>query len=155
MLTYELANPEALDRHWHLMQESAADYLSRTLALMEITPAVLRRIFEDTGDVVGIVRDGQEVGFYWIEERGTIVHLHALILKPEVRGQGIGTAVLENLIDRYRLTHQAIELGVHEGNPGARTLYERLGFRTVHHLQDLGFDVMQRDFARDDTCHSE
>ena len=143
MLTYRVADLAAMDRYWHLMQEGAADYLARTLELIEMTPEGFRRIYETTGQVAGICRDGEEAGFYWIEERASVVHLHALILAPDYRGQGIGTAVLRRLLDHYRQTHEAIELGVHESNTGARVLYERLGFRTVRYLDDIGFYVMQ------------
>lgn len=149
MLTYHAADPAAMDRYWQLMQVGAAGYLAHTLELMEMTPAGFRYVFEITGEVIGILQDGEEAGFYWIEERESVVHLHALIVAPNFRGQGIGTAALHTLITRYQGTHDAIELGVHESNPRARALYERLGFRTVQYLDDLGFYVMQRALSED------
>lgn len=46
-------------------------------------------------------------------------------------GQGIGTAMMEALLDEARKHGcvQQVELGVIEGNSRARALYEKLGFR--------------------------
>ncbi len=55
--------------------------------------------------------------------------LFSIIVSPEYRGRGIGTALLENLTDlAKKVFHiEILHLEVYEGNP-ARRLYERLGF---------------------------
>jgi ribosomal protein S18 acetylase RimI-like enzyme len=49
---------------------------------------------------------------------------------PEVRGNGVGGALLDELIVRCTGKYEAIVLNVHRRNPAAR-LYERKGFRVV------------------------
>lgn len=42
---------------------------------------------------------------------------------------------------------EAIELGVHEGNQRAKALCERLDFKPIRTLDELGFEVMQKRLA--------
>jgi ribosomal protein S18 acetylase RimI-like enzyme len=143
MLTYQPASPEQYDEFLQLMQEETAEYIDTTLALMQMSLEQFKHLLRTRGNVYGIYQDNQLVGYYWIEERGDILHLHGLILKEGFRGKGIGTEVLQMLADRYAGQMAAIELGVHESNARARSLYERMGYRTVKHLVDLGFYIMQ------------
>lgn len=52
-------------------------------------------------------------------------------LLPVWRGQGIGSALIEALIDDARERGCGVELQVMITNRGARRLYERLGFATI------------------------
>ena len=54
----------------------------------------------------------------------------AIAVRPEYVGQGVGTALLHQLLTFARGRYPAIVLSVREHNP-ARRLYERLGFRVV------------------------
>ena len=62
------------------------------------------------------IYDKQLAGFYWIEERENVLHLHALLLKRQFQGKGIGTQTLNMLVSKYMGTMRTIELGVHESN---------------------------------------
>ncbi|MBD2843603.1 GNAT family N-acetyltransferase [Paenibacillus sp. IB182496] len=53
-----------------------------------------------------------------------------LSLLPELRGQGIGTALLQEVLRQAAVAKKPCRLQVTAGNP-ARRLYERLGFRTT------------------------
>lgn len=53
-----------------------------------------------------------------------------IALLPEARGQGIGTALMERLIEDAQKIHPGVSLSVSCNNP-ARKLYERFGFETV------------------------
>ena len=46
------------------------------------------------------------------------------------RGQGVGTALLERLLEAAAARYRSVSLSVSEGNPAAK-LYERLGFKLV------------------------
>ena len=51
------------------------------------------------------------------------------VFPAELRGQGIGTAIVRDAEDRARIRGFAwIGLGVDDENPGAARLYERLGY---------------------------
>ena len=57
----------------------------------------------------------------------------SIALLPEYRGRGVGTQLLERMIDEARQQHPALaalSLSVSRDNP-ARRLYERLGFIAI------------------------
>ena len=54
----------------------------------------------------------------------------ALAVATDYRGQGIGTALLQQILDSAKTAYPAISLSVREDNPVIR-MYERLGFRPV------------------------
>jgi ribosomal protein S18 acetylase RimI-like enzyme len=54
-------------------------------------------------------------------------HVHQIQILPSRQRQGIGEAVLRELLIEAAREHVPVSLGVLHGNP-ARRLYERLGF---------------------------
>lgn len=53
-----------------------------------------------------------------------------LIVAPEFRGQGIGTAIIQYLVRTAREMHsECVEIGAALSNSGAVALYRHLGFR--------------------------
>lgn len=144
MLIYKPAASEQYDEFLQLMQNETADYLKRTMELMQMTLEQAKHLFKTVGKVYGIYQNDRLAGFYWIEERERVLHLHGLVLRGDYQGKGIGTEVLKMLETEYRSRMEAIELGVHQSNERAKRLYERLGYRTVNYLSELGFYIMQK-----------
>lgn len=65
-------------------------------------------------------------------------------LLPEHRGRGLGTTLLEHLLEHARGRYPRVSLSVSPDNPALR-LYQRLGFRTVelrgtHHVMVRGLE---------------
>ena len=54
----------------------------------------------------------------------------SIALLPEYRNQGLGTQLIERMIDAARRQHPALSLSVSRDNP-ARRLYERFGFIAI------------------------
>ncbi len=149
MLTYAAATSDQYDEFFQLMQDESTEYLERTLELMKVTVEQFKNLFKTRGKVYGIYHNDSLAGFYWIEERDRMLHLHGLVLRRDCRGKGIGTEVLKKLETEYSSQMEAIELGVHHSNKRARRLYERLGYRTVKCLEKLEFDIMQKALQAD------
>ncbi len=62
------------------------------------------------------------------------LYIAHLGVEPALRGQGVMTRMLEDRIARARASgYTQLALDVARTNPGARRLYERLGFRTIEH----------------------
>lgn len=57
------------------------------------------------------------------------IHINNVAILPDLRGQGIGTALMRRVFDEATsLGARRATLEVRESNEGARRLYERLGF---------------------------
>jgi ribosomal-protein-alanine N-acetyltransferase len=60
------------------------------------------------------------------------IHINNVAILPELRGQGIGTALMNRVFaEASRLGARRATLEVRASNEGARRLYERLGFRAA------------------------
>ncbi|WP_036139877.1 GNAT family N-acetyltransferase [Luteibacter sp. 9135] len=69
-------------------------------------------------------RDGRDIGRYYLDVSGAAWHVVDIALLADVRGQGIGTALLQ----ATRAIAPAVTLSVAVNNPAAMRLYTRLGF---------------------------
>lgn len=69
-------------------------------------------------------RDGRDVGRYYLEVGADAWHVVDIALLTTMRGQGIGTALLQ----ATRSLAPAVTLSVAVNNPAAMRLYARLGF---------------------------
>lgn len=64
-----------------------------------------------------------------------VPHLAGIVVRPDVRGQGIGAALTGELTRRALTGHGVATLGVYSDNLVAIRLYERLGYAVARHLQ--------------------
>jgi ribosomal protein S18 acetylase RimI-like enzyme len=78
-----------------------------------------------------ITVDGRDVG--WIQQRTEhdSIFLGSIYVAPAMQRRGIGTWVIESLIDSARDQSKAVTLAVMKINP-ALALYKRLGFEITH-----------------------
>lgn len=77
-----------------------------------------------------ILLDGQPVGRIYIRRGVEELRLMDIALLPEYRNQGIGTSLIQALLDEVTERQQFIGLHVEQFNPAYR-LYQRLGFQDV------------------------
>ena len=138
------ATPDERGSLLGLMREHMADRLERTLQLMGLTPDQFAELYRTRGEVRTIKHRGAVAGYYWIEKRDRELHLHAIFVLPEHRGLGIGSAVMQDLEREFEAQVDHIELGVHEGNEGAKSLYLRQGFVVEKTLPEFGFVIMRK-----------
>ncbi len=83
--------------------------------------------------VLGV--DGTAVGFGQISVWPTCSEISDLMIAEPLRGQGIGTALIQRLVqESLRLGMREIEIGAAFSNPRALALYLRLGFEESHTL---------------------
>jgi ribosomal protein S18 acetylase RimI-like enzyme len=75
--------------------------------------------------------NGVAAGRLYVDRSREAFHLIDISLLPQYRGRGIGGALLQALLAEAAQLAVAVSLSVAVSN-GARRLYERLGFRTVH-----------------------
>ena|SRR5688572_25792764 len=77
-----------------------------------------------------IERDGRAIGRLYLRETAGDLHIIDISLLPDSRGQGLGGAILADILDLARDRGDAVTIHVERNNP-ARSLYARLGFEPV------------------------
>ena len=75
-----------------------------------------------------VMVDGVDAGRLDVEESDDRIFIALLELLPSHQGQGIGTAIIRDVLDRARRDSKSVTLRVLEVNHRARALYQRLGF---------------------------
>jgi GNAT superfamily N-acetyltransferase len=77
-----------------------------------------------------VERDGEAIGRIYLDRRTDELRLIDIALIPEVRNQGLGEALLLDLLDEGRSKALPVSIHVERFNPAMR-LYLRLGFQPV------------------------
>lgn len=97
----------------------------------------LRIVSDPSREVHLAWRDAERLGFLILNMRGAFVgYLQTICVAPEARGAGVGSEMLRWTEERVFRSTPNLFLCVSSFNPGARRLYERLGFETVGVLKD-------------------
>jgi ribosomal protein S18 acetylase RimI-like enzyme len=77
-----------------------------------------------------IVVDGVAAGRLYLDYLPREIHIIEITLLPEYRNQGLGTKIIQNLMDEARQRKSKISLCVEKTNP-AYGLYQKMGFARV------------------------
>ncbi len=108
--------------------------------------------FERPEAVVLVAENPAVVGFLIAVYKGwprRVVHVHDLAVDPTHRNQGVGTALLHELVTQARTRGaQAVRLEVRVSNIQARRFYEHRGFhllRVVPHYYEDGEDALHME----------
>ena len=76
------------------------------------------------------------ISLEWSNEAGgMVVWIEELYVRPESRGQGIGTALLRHVLAEYSGKVRRFRLETEPENTGAVRLYRKLGFRSFPYRQ--------------------
>ncbi len=77
-----------------------------------------------------IIIGGQVVGGVWVDDLDDFRQLREIQIHPDYQSQGIGTRVVQDVIDRSRNMRKTLRLKVLHQNR-AISLYRRLGFEVI------------------------
>jgi [ribosomal protein S18]-alanine N-acetyltransferase len=98
-----------------------------------------------SGICLAAIRDGKLVGYLICARYADVWHLMNIAVDPAGRGQGVGTALLEQMVARAG-EDAAYTLEVRPSNATAIALYERFGFRSAgtrrRYYHDTGEDAV-------------
>lgn len=87
-----------------------------------------------------IFMDGVPAGRLYVHRRPAEIRLIDISLTPELRGRGIGSALLRELMSEAEAAGKPLTIHVEKYNPAMR-LYLRLGFKSI---DDRGpYDLME------------
>ena len=99
--------------------------------------ACLRVMLDETRERYVAYRGGLVAGLLVLNLKGAFVgYIQTVCAAPEFRGTGVGTALVAFAEERIFREHRNVFICVSDFNPGARRLYERLGYRLVGELFD-------------------
>ncbi len=94
----------------------------------------------DTKEFFVIEQEGRPIGRLYLDQQPEDVRIVDIALLPEMRGAGLGTILLREILDQAARTGRAVTIHVEHYNPAIR-LYERLGF---HHVDTNGVYHLMR-----------
>jgi ribosomal protein S18 acetylase RimI-like enzyme len=95
-----------------------------------------REVYVAVSDAPG--DSGSVLGFLVLVMKGAFVgYIQSLAVDDRLRGQGIGTALMEFVERRVLREQPNVFICASSFNPGAQRLYERLGYRRVGELTDF------------------
>jgi ribosomal protein S18 acetylase RimI-like enzyme len=75
--------------------------------------------------------EGAAIGRLVADRAGNDIVIVDWAIMPEMRGRGIGTTIMQAIVEEARQATRQIRLKVMSGNAGALRLYLRLGFELV------------------------
>jgi GNAT superfamily N-acetyltransferase len=81
-------------------------------------------------DIQVITLDGEDIGVISIDHKMDEIFLRIIEIHPNYQRQGLGTAIIQTIIDDATRQMKPVALRVLKVNP-AKRLYQRLGFRIV------------------------
>lgn len=76
-----------------------------------------------------ILLDSDPAGWLYTGTLDDSVWIAEIMVRPELRGRGVGTAALREVLGQASAEGKPVRLSVNVLNAGAIRLYERLGFR--------------------------
>jgi ribosomal protein S18 acetylase RimI-like enzyme len=129
-ITLRPAARDDYDFLWALLVDTLRPYVEATWGWDE---AYQRTRFRDHFDPAPqdiILADGVAVGVFRVERREDSIFLSNIGITPAYQGLGIGTRLIQDLLEEGQSMGVPVELQVLRVNP-ARDLYERLGFGIV------------------------
>jgi GNAT superfamily N-acetyltransferase len=112
---------------YHLVKTTMQEYVAQTWGWDEEWQQTYFWAHFDPADRQIIVRDGQDIGVFTVEEHADELFIGQIYILPEHQGQGIGTDLIRSALRRGAELGLPVRLRVLRVNP-ARRLYERLGF---------------------------
>ena len=101
-------------------------------------PDVLRKGYENSMLTLAAYEDDQLLGIIRAVGDGhTVVFVQDILVFPEHQRKGVGSALLQSILDRYSHVRQ-IELAT-DNTPKTIALYKSMGFRELSEIGCCGF----------------
>lgn len=114
-------------REWIIEEWKHHNTVDPIYQLKIIKPEELK--FQDNEEYFKIMYENEMVGFIGIKNYKNEIYLYRFFINEKYRNKGIGTVILNQIIDIAKKENKDMSLEV-IGENIARDLYERLGFKT-------------------------
>lgn len=123
---------------FNLVRITMEEYVASTTGWDETKEKELfRRLFDlSTYQISVIVLDGHDIGYLKVERTNDEIFLANVHVHPDHQNQGIGSRIIESVLDDARQQGVPISLKVLKVNQPATRLYHRLGFSIQEEADD-------------------
>ena len=115
---------------YELHRETLKEYIDQTWGWDENWQQAHFRDRFDLSRKSIIQQDGNPIGCLAVLDEGNHIYLSYIALKPALQNKGIGTMLIQDVLERGQRANKPVTLKVLKINP-ARKLYERLGFKVT------------------------
>ena len=106
------------------------EYVEKTWGWNDAFQESLFRKNYASGESQIITLNENEIGMISIEHKVDEIFLRVIEIHPDYQRQGLGSAIIHKIINDATRQKKPVSLRVLKVNP-AKSLYERLGFRTI------------------------
>lgn len=115
---------------YKLHRETLKEYIDQTWGWDENWQVnYFREKFNISGKKI-IMQGGVEIGCLTVQDMGNYIFLSYIALMPAYQNQGIGTRLIEEVLEKGHQRNSPVKLKVLKKNP-AHELYRRLGFKVT------------------------
>lgn len=111
-------------------------YVDATWGWDDAVQRVMFRQRWNPTDTQIVVVDGVDAGVLRLRETETEVFLGLIEIHPAYQNQGLGTAIIQDILSEARQRSVPVLLHVLKANADARRLYERLGFEIIEEREE-------------------
>ncbi len=77
------------DELFEMMLTYSSEYLQGAITKLGISVEQFKELFKTIGTIYVIYVDKDLAGFFWIERREEVLHIHALIIRASFRVEGL------------------------------------------------------------------
>jgi len=129
-LSFRKAEIEEMDWAYLLFKDGLQQYIAQTWGWNELFQRHSFLANLPASSFVIITLDQQDVGGYCLKNKTDHVYLEMLLISTPMQRQGIGSQVMQLLINQAETQNMPIRLSVLRNNP-AHQFYRRLGFEVI------------------------
>lgn len=141
---------ELADRIWHeywgiILSPEQIDYMVKNFQSEE---AIKKQYENEKYTYYFINKDGENIGYFGISEKGNYLFLSKLYISKDFRTQGIGRQAFEKIKEIAKEKHyKEIQLTVNKYNKNTIIAYDKWGFKNIDAVvTDIGSGFVMDDY---------
>lgn len=131
------AEIEEMEWAYQLFKSGQQQYIAETWGWNELFQRHSFMANLPPSSFVIISLDGEDIGGYCLNNKGSYLQLEMLLLAPEHQGRGLGRSIMQYLLTQASEQGLPIHLSVLKNNP-AHQFYHKLGF-SVHEQDNFSY----------------
>ncbi|WP_044640209.1 GNAT family N-acetyltransferase [Risungbinella massiliensis] len=116
---------------WVELDVSSFSSTSDSEEIEQVRTFLKRNFLDESVIHYQLVEDGQIQGKISLRKYNNSGYLYGFVVAPTLRGQGIGTKILQEVIARHQGDFPTLRLEVATDNPNALKLYQKCGFQVT------------------------